>query len=72
VSGGREPGRRGTTLAPLGNTLLPAPGFHPRAKIATGRYLLFKRIASNFIENPFTTSSCTFTVFQRKGFELVH
>ena len=38
VSDGRDPGRRGTTLAPLGNTLLP-PLVSPRAKIATFRRL---------------------------------
>ena len=38
VSGGRER-RRGTTLAPLGNTLLP-PLVSPRAKIATFRRLV--------------------------------
>ena len=38
VSDGREPGRRGTTLMPLGHTLRPPPGFPPRAKIRYGSF----------------------------------
>ena len=41
-----------------------------RAKFATGRFLLFKRIpiffASNFCETVLTTSTCSFDVFSEK------
>ena len=41
-----------------------------RAKFATGRFLLFKRIpiffASNFSETAWTTSTCSFDVFSEE------